>query len=63
MAKNNGIKSKSSPTLVTQGDVIDRLFRAAVRDALREHKNAGNPVAVWRNGKVVLIRPDEIKTA
>ena len=63
MGKNNGMNAQTSPTLVTKGDAIDRLFRAAVRNALREHKRAGNSVAVWRDGKVVILKPDEIRKA
>lgn len=40
-----------------------RLIDAAqksVRAALREHKLMGNPIAVWRNGRVVLVPPDQI---
>ena len=33
----------------------------AVRAALREHKLAGNSIAVWRDGKVVLLPPEEIE--
>jgi hypothetical protein len=35
--------------------------RRAVRAALREHKLAGNPVAVWQDGKVVLVPPEKIE--
>jgi hypothetical protein len=35
-------------------------LRSAVRDALARHKKAGNPVAVWRDGKVIWLRPEEI---
>ena len=31
---------------------IEAALRAAVRAALVLHKQAGNPVAVWRDGKV-----------
>ena len=31
---------------------IEAALRAAVREALAFHKQAGNPVAVWRDGKV-----------
>jgi hypothetical protein len=34
--------------------------RRAVRAAVREHKLLGNPIAAWRDGKVVLIPPEEI---
>jgi hypothetical protein len=36
---------------------ILRALRQAVRDALRQHKLAGNPVAIWRNGRVEWIPP------
>lgn len=32
----------------------------AVREALLDHKRAGNPVAVWRDGRVQWIPPEEI---
>jgi O-acetyl-ADP-ribose deacetylase (regulator of RNase III) len=37
-----------------------RLVRQAVREALREHKEAGRSVATWRNGQAVLVPPEEI---
>ncbi|MGH9381599.1 MAG: hypothetical protein ACRD2Z_13430 [Thermoanaerobaculia bacterium] len=39
---------------------ITRALRRAVREALWQHKIAGNPVAVWRNGRVEWIPPEEI---
>lgn len=39
---------------------ITRAFDEAVRDALLEHKRLGNPVAIWRDGKVVILPPEEI---
>jgi hypothetical protein len=35
-------------------------MRRAVREALLEHKRLGNPIAVWREGRVVWLQPDEI---
>jgi hypothetical protein len=35
--------------------------RKAVREALEDHKRAGNPIAGWRDGRVVLIPPEEIE--
>lgn len=35
-------------------------LRAAVQDALRRHKLAGHPVAVWRNARVEWIQPENI---
>jgi hypothetical protein len=39
--------------------ILDAL-RQAVREALLRHKQAGNPIAVWREGRVVWIPPEEI---
>jgi len=35
-------------------------LRQAVQDALRSHKRAGNPVAIWRNNRVEWIAPEDI---
>ena len=45
---------------VEHGKEIEGILRCAVREALLMHKRAGNPVAVWRDGKVVLLQPEEI---
>ena len=39
---------------------ILRALRQAVREALLDHKRAGNPVAVWRDGRVAWIQPQDI---
>ena len=41
--------------------LIDGALAEAVRDALIQHKRAGNPIAVWENGRVIWIPADEIK--
>jgi sugar (pentulose or hexulose) kinase len=38
-----------------------RAAQKAVREALKQHKRAGNPVAGVVKGKVVLIPPSQIK--
>jgi hypothetical protein len=45
------------------GDVDRILFemRQAVREALAQHRREGNPVAVWRNGRVEWIPAEEIR--
>ena len=42
------------------GHLIDEAIREGVHRALLEHKRAGNPVAVWRDGKVVILDPETI---
>ncbi len=43
----------------------ERLLLNAVRDGAREavimHKRLGNPIADWRDGKVVIIQPEDIE--
>ena len=41
-------------------EVVTAALTKAVKIALREHKLAGNPVAVERDGEVVLIPASEI---
>jgi hypothetical protein len=35
-------------------------LKEAVAEAIAEHKRRGNPIALWRDGKVVVIPPEEI---
>jgi hypothetical protein len=46
--------------LVKQAKAIELLLQRAARHELSIHKRLGNPVAAWRNGKVVIIPPEEI---
>ncbi len=46
--------------LLQQADEIEGIFQRAVEHELSIHKRLGNPVAAWRNGKVVIIPPEEI---
>lgn len=39
---------------------ITRRFALGVREVVRDHALAGNPVAVWRDGKAVMLSPEEI---
>jgi len=39
---------------------IEQALRQAEEEALRMHKRAGNPIAIWRDGQVVWLPPEEI---
>ncbi|MDP2753322.1 MAG: hypothetical protein Q8P40_02905 [Nitrospirota bacterium] len=39
---------------------ITQALTQGVREALLKHKQAGNPVVVWRKGKIVWLKPEEI---
>jgi hypothetical protein len=43
------------------GEEISKACERAVREALLKHKQAGNPIAVLRDGKVVVLQPNEIE--
>jgi hypothetical protein len=40
--------------------LIQQALARAVRDALQRHKQAGNKVAVWRNGRTVWVEADDL---
>ena len=44
-----------------EGTAIDAAMNAAVREAVLQHRQKGLPLAVWRDGKVAWIPPDEIE--
>ena len=54
---------ESEPNPLDRVEDVPRILaamRRAVREALLEHKRLGNPIAVWREGRVVWLQPDEI---
>ena len=46
-----------------EGTPIDRALEAAVQEALRQHKQAGNPVVEWRDGAMRWIQPEDIEVS
>jgi len=55
--------SEGPPTPAQRVEDIPRILRAlreAVQEAIADHKRAGCPVAVWRNGRVEWIAPEDI---
>ncbi len=39
---------------------IGQVLQRAVNHALLMHKRLGNPIATWKDGKVVIVPPEEI---
>ena len=39
---------------------VTRRFGVAVKEAIMDHTRAGNPIAVWRDGGVVIVQPEDI---
>mgnify|MGYP001595467267 CR=1 FL=1 len=57
------IQEKNIDEIFADGTLIDRALKQAVHDALLKHKQDGNPVAAWCDGKIVWIKPEEIPDA
>ena len=45
---------------IEDGHLIDEALKQGVRDAVVRHKEAGLPVVIYRDGKAVLVMPEDI---
>ncbi len=50
----------TSPAVVDD-ELIDEALQAAVGDAVREHKQAGQPLVVWKDGQIALVSATEVE--
>jgi hypothetical protein len=57
--KANAVE-RTFEALLDDEALTDRLAREAVWEALRRHKRLGQEIVVWRDGKVVIMPPEEI---
>jgi len=39
----------------------EEALKEAVKEAIAEHKRTGDPIVIWRNGKTVLVPPEELE--
>lgn len=53
----------SKRLFVEYGEAIEEVLRHAVDQALLMHRRLGNSIAVWENGKVVIVPPEKIRTS
>ena len=42
-------------------DKAESAMKKAIRNVIKDHKSSGRPLAIWKNGKTVLLQPDQIK--
>ncbi len=55
------VETKIHKNLFTDnGEQIQEALQLALQHALLMHKRAGNPIASWQDGKVVIIQPEDI---
>lgn len=45
---------------IADRDTITKALADSVKDALKRHKQAGNPVVVMKDGRMVWLKPEDI---
>jgi len=55
------MKGKKKQPAAPLEKLAEEALKEAVAEAIAEHKRAGHPIAVWRDGKVVHIPADQIE--
>lgn len=58
--KPNDASPPDIDALFDDGEAIDAALKQAVRDAVLRHKRLGQPIVEWRDGRAVLVPPEEI---
>lgn len=64
MSKKTPTKAELEAAAIADEQLVDRIVDEAgraVEEAIRDHKRAGNPIAEWRDGRVVLVPPEQIE--
>ena len=61
MEKTEKVENGNVNLLLAHFDEILPAMRRAVRDALLRHKKLGNSIAIGREGKVIILQPEEIE--
>ncbi len=51
---------KSDKLFVEHGKTVEKILQFAVREEIIRHKRQGNSIAVWKDGKAVLIPAEQI---
>ena len=52
---------KSIGDVFREGTLIDRALDAAAREAIVRHKQSGQPIPVWRDGKTIMVSAAELE--
>lgn len=53
--------SKDIASILEEGSAIDRAIVAARRRVVLRHRQAGIPLVLWRDGKVVEVPPESVE--
>lgn len=47
--------------ILNDAEKVREIIQSGIHAALLKHKQAGNPVCTWKNGKVIWVSPQNIK--
>jgi hypothetical protein len=56
--QNKKVKKDKIEEIFSDEKRIIEALQRAVREAIEMHRRAGNPIAVWRNGKAVWVKAE-----
>lgn len=51
------VSQEPAKSLVEKAEIA---LRQAVAGVIRDHRRLGEPLAIWRDGRVVLVSPDQL---
>jgi hypothetical protein len=60
VTNKNKLQSDKISEFFQNPERVTAVLQQGIRDALLKHKQAGNSVCTWKNGKVIWIAPEEI---
>jgi len=46
---------------MTMQDKAMAAMKKAVKEVMEQHKKSGQPIAIWKNGRTVMLPADKIK--
>jgi hypothetical protein len=55
------MKTRRKPTELPLEKLAEEALKEAVAEVIAEHKSTGHPPAVWKDGQVFHLPPDEIE--
>lgn len=53
-------RQKTDPKLPQMAIIAEKALKEAVAEVIEDHHLRGDPIAIWRDGKVVLVPADQI---
>ena len=59
----SGMEEDRISAFFADPDKVTEALARGVREALLQHKRAGNPIVVWREGQIVWVPPEDIPVA